>query len=563
VVHLPVRHGDRPGALEDAGDRIDELGRAQHRLRGLLSAFLQVQSGVDLDDTLRRIVEVAVELVDARYGALGVVGRDGGLSRFIHQGIDDATVARIGSLPQGLGVLGQLVTRPEPLRADDLSAHPSSVGVPPGHPPMQSFLGVPVQVRGEVYGNLYLTDKRTGSFTAEDEELVLALAGAAGIAVDNARRLADEQERRRWADAVATVREQLLGGTAPGDVLNQITDAVRRLTGSDAARLMAPVGEPGTWTSRAQSGPGLPDSTGVPLTAATSSLVEALVRADGGTVLDLDFSGVPSDRTADQERWGPVLGASLRTADGSEAVLVVGRRRDADPYDPSVGPLLQTFTDQTALALDMAARQRLARSLDVYADRDRIARDLHDHVIQRIFAAGLTLQAVLPQLLADGVPRDRVLDVVGQLDTVIRDIRSTVFDLHSTADDARDPSLRRRVLDALTGSAGTLATSLRTRGPVDALVTGALAADVEAVVREAVSNVTRHAAARSVTVTVTVEGSEAVVVEVVDDGVGIVPTAHRSGLDNLATRAHARGGGFDVAARPEGGTCLRWSSPLR
>jgi signal transduction histidine kinase len=242
-------------------------------------------------------------------------------------------------------------------------------------------------------------------------------------------------------------------------------------------------------------------------------------------------------------------------------VLVVVRLAGAPPFDASLAALLQTFTDQTARALDMAARQQLARSRDVYADRDRIARDLHDHVIQRLFAAGLALQSVLPRI-DEGVPHGKVMDVVGYLDTIIRDIRSTIFDLNTTAADARDTSVRRRVLDALTESAGTLATSLRTQGPVDALVTGSLAADVEVVVREAVSNVTRHAAASSVTATVEVDAA-VVVVEVVDDGVGFAPGAARSGLVNLADRARARGGTLEIVEGPTGGSTLRWSAPLR
>ena len=558
----PTGGGGEPGGagspaagLGRAVARLDVLARAQQRLEGLLTAFLEVQEGVDVDDTLRRVVEVAVDLVDARYGALGVLGVDGGMARFVHLGFDDATVAAIGRFPQGLGVLGQLVVRPVPLRTDHLSAHPASVGTPPGHPPMTTFLGVPVRVRGETYGNLYLTDKRSGPFTVEDEALVEALAGAAGIAVENARRLAEEQERRRWADAAADVRGQLLRGTGPDEVLDLIAGAVRELTGSDAAHLLAPVGEDGAWVSRSRNGAA---ASGAPLTAATAAVVDGFVRVDGAATRTADLGGAPWS-SDDEVGWGPVLGATMRTADGSDAVLVVARREGAMPYDRTAALFLQTFTDQATMALDMAARQQLARSLDVYADRDRIARDLHDHVIQRLFAAGLTLQAVVPRV-HPGAPRDQVTRVVGQLDTIIRDIRSTIFDLHTSAADARDPGLRRRVLDALTESAGTLSVSLRTLGAVDALVTGSLAADVEVVVREAVSNVTRHAAARSVMVTV--EAGDTVVVEVVDDGTGIDPGAPRSGLANLDTRARSRGGALEVGTVPAGGTRLRWTSPL-
>ncbi len=555
--HRPVPRSD--DLLVELQDRLVRLARTQDRVQGLLDAFLSVQTGFDLDDTLRRIVEVATDLVDARYGAVGVLRPDGGgLSRFVYVGISPADAARMGGLPEGLGVLGQLIRDPAPLRIVDLSLHPASVGFPPGHPAMRSFLGVPIQIRGEVYGNLYLTEKRGGEFTAEDEALVGALAGAAGIAVDNARRLADEQERQRWTAAVADVRESLLGGTAPDEVLGLIAGQVRLLTGSDAAYLIAPVDELGTWSARAQSGPGLDDLVGVPLTAATSPVVAALAAADSRDVVAVDLSGVRWTGPTSDVDWGPVLITTLHAADGDDAVLVIARYAGAEPYDPRLADLVRTLADQTALALDMATRQRVARQLDVHADRDRIARDLHDHVIQRLFAAGLSLQSVLAQVPA-GPGRDRVSAVISQLDGTIRDVRTTVFDLHTSDDEDTRTSLRRRLLDLVTETAGELTSSVRTQGAVDTLVGGALAADLEAVVREAVSNAARHAAAHSVTVTLDV--SDTLVLEVADDGIGMDPGAARSGLRNLEARARARGGELVVTADSEG-TLLRWSSPL-
>src|SRR3954463_2260972 len=174
--------------LDEVQERLATVARTQARVQHLLDAFLSVSTGLDLDSTLRRIVEAAVGLVDARYGALGVLrGDGGGLAAFVHVGIDDDLAARMGNLPEGKGVLGQLITEPYPLRIPDLSQHPSSVGFPPHHPAMHSFLGVPVLVRGEVFGNLYMTEKAHGEFTAEDEAVLPARAGPAGIAIDNAR----------------------------------------------------------------------------------------------------------------------------------------------------------------------------------------------------------------------------------------------------------------------------------------------------------------------------------------------------------------------------------------
>ncbi|SEO83395.1 GAF domain-containing sensor histidine kinase [Trujillonella endophytica] len=509
--------------LAEVQERLQTVAHTQERVQGLLDAFLTVSTGLDLDATLRRIVEAAIGLVDARYGALGVLGGDGGLSAFVHVGMDDAVAARLPHLPEGLGVLGQVTTEPVPLRIADLSTHPASVGFPQGHPPMRSFLGVPVLVRGEVYGNLYLTEKGEGEFTAEDEAVLTALAGAAGIAIDNARLFAEAEVRRRWTAAAGDVRERLLGDAAPEAALDLIVHRVRELTGADAAWLVV--------------GPDPVD----------------------GSVEYRAHAGDPPDEADPSAGWGPQIAVPLSGGTSADAQLVAARRAGGEPFAASLAPLVGAFADQMAVALDLAARQRTARRLDVFEDRDRIARDLHDLVIQRVFAAGLSLQSVLPRV-ADPEARHRISDVVTQLDGTVRDIRTTIFDLH-TADDARG-GLRRRILDVVTETAGTvLSPTVRMSGAVDALVVGELAADVEAVVREAVSNATRHSGARHVTVTLDV--TDEVVVEVVDDGRGIDPRAARSGLRNLADRATRRCGGTSIEAVPEGGTRLRWWAPLR
>jgi signal transduction histidine kinase len=547
--------------LAEVQDRLDAVGRTQERIQHLLDAFLSVSTGLDLDTTLRRIVEAGVALVDARYGALGVLRDGGGLAAFIHVGIDDETRARMGHLPEGKGVLGQLITEPYPLRIADLSRHPSSVGFPPNHPPMRSFLGVPVLVRGEVFGNLYLTEKATGTFTAEDEAVLTALAGAAGIAIDNARLYEEGEVRRRWLSAVSDVRAALLDATSPAEALALIAERVATLTGADATWVLrGPDPGDGTYTVAAQVGDGLDDIRGSALSPAESPVLEA-VEAAGGSVVAVDLSGLAFEGPNDHIAWGPCLGIPLRGAHSEDAVLIVGRTAGSPPFAESVAPLVSAFADQVALALDKAAGQRLARQLDVYEDRDRIARDLHDLVIQRVFAAGLALQAVLPRV-GDAEARRRIQGVVGQLDDTVRDIRTTIFDLHTT-DSAEHPgSTRRRVLDVVTEIVGeSIQPTVRMSGAVDSLVTGELAADLEAVVREAVSNVARHSGATHVTVTLDV--TDEVVVEVVDDGRGIDERGARSGLRNLEERARRRGGTASVERLPDGGTRLRWCAPLR
>ena len=218
--------------------------------------------------------------------------------------------------------------------------------------------------------------------------------------------------------------------------------------------------------------------------------------------------------------------------------MIVARRAGPKAFDESIAPLVSTFADQATVALDMAARQRVARRLDVYEDRDRIARDLHDQVIQRVFAAGLALQSVLPRV-GDPEVRRRVQGVVRQLDDTVRDIRTTIFDLQTSDGEEHPDSLRRRVLDIVNETVGDgLKPTVRMSGAVDSLVSGELAADVEAVVREAVSNAARHAGARHVTMTLDV--ADEVVVEVVDDGRGIDGGPRAAGSGTSAARRPPR-----------------------
>ncbi|MGY2078455.1 GAF domain-containing protein [Modestobacter sp. SYSU DS0657] len=544
--------------LGEVQERLAAVARSQERVQDLLDAFLSVSSGLDLDATLRQIVEAATGLVDARYGALGVLRSSGGLGAFITVGIDEELAARMGHLPEGKGVLGQLITDPHPLRITDLSTHPASVGMPPHHPPMRSFLGVPVLVRGEVFGNLYMTEKRDGAFTAEDEAVLTALAGAAGIAIDNARLYAEGEVRRRWLTAVADVRAALLGGLSPEASFQLVVDRVAELTDADDAWLVRTADGGDRFEVQAQRGEGLADLGGTTLRLADSPVLAAVAQADG--VVTLDLSGLDPAGPAAQPPWGPVIAVPLRGVDSQTAVLIACRRGGRDPFDPTLGPLISSFADQVALALDMAVRQQVARQLDVYEDRDRIARDLHDHVIQRLFAAGLSLQAATGRV-RDPAVQQRLRGVIDQLDETVRDIRTTIFDLHTTDDAEHADSLRRRVLDIVTeGTGDGLHPTVRMSGAVDNLVTGELAVDVEAVVREGVSNAARHSGARHVTVTLDV--ADEVVLEVLDDGRGIDTTVARSGLRNMQERARRWGGDSDVAALPEGGTRLRWCAPL-
>jgi signal transduction histidine kinase len=545
--------------IDEVQERLTAVARSQERIQHLLDAFLSVSSGLDLDSTLKRIVQSAVELVDARYGALGVLGDRGGLSAFIYVGIDEELAARMGHLPEGKGVLGQLISDPYPLRIPDLGQHPASVGFPPHHPEMRSFLGVPVVVRGAVFGNLYLTEKQRGEFTAEDEAVLTALAGAAGIAIDNARLYEEGEVRRLWLSAIADVRAALLDAKSSDAAWGLIADRVADLTQGDATWLLVGPDAEGCYDVVARSGTGPTEGPRTRISAEENPLLAAVEAADDVVVLDL--TGQPHSGPDGQFDWGPCLAAPMHGTHAERAVVAVARQAGRAPFDASLAPLMSAFAGQATLALDMAARQRLARQIDIYEDRDRIARDLHDHVIQRVFAAGLALQSVLTRV-DDPELRRRVQGVVAQLDETVRDIRTTIFDLHTTETTETSDSIRRRLLDIVTSTSGErLKATVRMSGAVDTLVTGALAADVEAVVREGISNAARHSGAAHVTLTVDV--ADDVVREVRDDGRGIDPRGARSGLRNLEERARARGGQCLLESLPEGGTRLLWRAPVR
>jgi signal transduction histidine kinase len=542
--------------LHQVEARIDELaGSAQARVDGLLEAVSVVSSGLDLDETLRRIVEAATRLVAARYGALGVLDEDGSLARLIHVGMDEQTVARIGTLPTGRGLLGARPGGDRPMRLNDLRRHPDSVGFPAHHPPMRTFLSMPIRTRGRVFGRLYLTEKQgDGAFTVEDEAVVQALAGAAGIAVDNARLYRESRRREQWSQASAEVTAVLLSGGEPNEALTMAASRARDLTNAEAALILLPAdGSDGAdeLVAEVAVGDDAHDLLGVRVSVAGSTVGAVFTDQVPRSVdqAELDLTG----------RYGPALALSLGSDGGNAGVLLVVRPPGAAPFDTDELHLASTFADQAALALQRAGLLARQRDLEVLADRDRIARELHDQVIQRLFALGLAMQST-QRRTAEPEIAERLGDHVDAVHEVITDLRSTIFDLKvgpTGANQARGVLLE--VVTQMT-AATELASTVRIEGPVESL-DGFLLGAVTAVLREAVSNAVRHAHARRLHVVVRVQ--DTVSVEVVDDGVGIAGPTRRSGLDNLSDRAEALGGRFEVAPRPEGGTRLSWAVPLR
>lgn len=545
--------------LLEVQDRIEQIVEGRDRLDGLIDAILAITSGLKLDATLRAIVHTAAELVDARYGALGVRGYDHRLVEFVYEGIDEETRHLIGSLPEGRGVLGALIEEPKPIRLDDISRHPASVGFPLHHPPMRTFLGVPVRIRDEVFGNLYLTEKADGQpFSDDDEVLVQALAAAAGIAVDNARLFEESRTREAWIEATRDIGTQMLAGADPAMVFRLIAEEALTLMAGAATLVAVPLDDEAPACE-------VDDLVIVEVAGEISPAVKQMTVAVSGT----SIGGVFHDRTPRRfDRLdlavdgpvepGPALVVPLRAADTVAGVLVALRSADEQPFSDKQLDMMAAFADQAALAWRLATAQRQMREVEILTDRDRIARDLHDHVIQRLFAVGLTLQGAAPRARVPAV-RESIYSSIDDLQEIIQEIRSAIFDLH--AGPSRATGLRHRldkVIDQLAIPA--LHTTVQYTGPLSVVDT-VLANHAEAVLREAVSNAVRHANATSLAINVSVEDD--VRVEVVDDGVGISGDITESGLRNLRQRADDAGGEFTVENMPTGGTLLRWSAPLR
>ncbi|WP_156914591.1 GAF domain-containing protein [Thermocrispum municipale] len=548
--------------MREVADRLDEIMHTRDALKSLLNAVVAIGTGLDLDATLQRIVRAAVDLVDARYGALGVLNPDGnGLSEFVFEGITEEERAKLGDPPEGHGLVGLLVKNPKPLRLKDLTKHPASVGFPPNHPPMYSFLGVPIRVRDEVFGNLYLTEKRgAAEFTEDDEAIIQALASAAGVALENARLFAQAQDQARWLSASARVNAQLLGGASENESLTAICRLVLELaSASCVAVLLEDPADSDSLVVRAAAGEDALGTEGTMLPKKTPVVADVL--ASGAPQLTDDLGKyLPDDLALPSGLSGPAVVVAIHNTAQANGVLLAGRQKGAEKFSRDQVQVLASFADQASVAMELADKQRQQRMLDVLADRDRIAADLHDHVIQRLYAGGMRLQSILPRI-TDPVAHSRAEALVAELDETINEIRTSIFDLHTSGD--QRPGLRRRVLDVVseTTSDTDLTPSVQIHGAIETVVPREIGEHGLAVLREALSNVVRHANASVVSVTVSAD--ESLLVEVVDDGDGMAEVPHRRGLANMQRRAAHCGGSLQVTSEPGAGTTVSWRVPLR
>ena len=546
--------------LAELQTRLQAVLATRDRVHALLEAVVAVGGNLDLEIVLRKIIEAAVPLVQARYGALGVIGDDGRLVEFIPVGLDEAQIAAIDHWPEGQGLLGTLIRDPRPLRLADLSAHQESHGFPSGHPAMRSFLGVPVRIRDEVYGNLYLTEKEGGGqFDEEDETLVVALAAAAGVAIDNARLYEEARRQERWLRAATEITRELLSGTQSTEVLKLVTRKALALSGADLVALAVPADQQRLVNTHA-AGKAADEALGLVLPTAES--LSGQVLTSGQAVVVEDFRNDSRVNLVAREHmplgWAVLL--PLGPPGNVRGVLTVGRDPGSLPFPPKAVELVTTFAAQAGIVLELAEHRHDAERLAVLQDRDRIARDLHDLVIQRLYATGMSLQGTVPLITRPEVG-DRVSSAVDALDETIREIRSAIFSLQSHSDMKRN-GLRAKILEVVEEMTAPLgfAPSLRLVGPLDEDVPGEAGEQLLLALREALSNVARHAGASSVEVTVDCGGD--LVLRVRDNGKGPGASTRRSGLANLAERASGLGGGLRVETAEGGGTDLEWRAAI-
>jgi signal transduction histidine kinase len=546
--------------LSELQARLQTVIGTRDRVHSLLDAVLAIGTGLDLQSVLHKIIEAAVKLVDARYGALGVIDEANLLSEFLTVGIDAETAAQIGPLPRGGGILGLLIEQPHALRLHDLTQHPASFGFPANHPPMKSFLGVPIRVRDEVFGNLYLTEKSGGGdFDDEDENVVLALAAAAGVAIENARLYDDVRHRERWLGASSAVTTALLSGTEPDEVLQLVAARARDLAAADVAAIVLPLAQ--TLVVEVADGEPAPRVTGVRIDPANSLIGDVYGGASSMAIDDVSADPRWAGESPALAEFGSVIVVPLVAAGARRGVLWVGNLRGGRRFAVAQQAMLEAFADQAALGLELSRQRRETEQLSLFRDRDRIARDLHDTVIQRLFATGMQLESSM-RYMTNPEAGDRVQAAVSDLDKTIKEIRSTIYALQRS-DRSPSTSLRARIVELIEELTPTLGftPALRLEGLVDTRVSTQVADNLLPVMREALSNVARHAKAGRGDVSVVVD-DRWVTMTVSDDGIGLPEDGRRSGLANLEVRARSLGGEFLAHLAPEGGTELRWRVPL-
>ena len=520
---------------------------------------------LDLDAVLQRIVELAVELTGATYGALAVLNPDDTIREFITTGVTTEQRAAIGDPPTGRGVLGLLVREGHPIRLPRISDHPASVGFPAHHPPMTSFLGAPVSARGRVFGNIYLTDKRGApgldeqEFDEQDEEALVVLAAQAGTAIENARLYEEATTRQRWLEAVREIGGTILTRGNPDDALHMIADRALTLTGADVAVVAVPEGIDHLRVAHAE---GLKSDRMIgTIFPIDGSISGEVVRSGNVSTADASTDDRDVGPIASAGGFGPTIVVPLVAHGRAFGTLSAAYRLGRPAFATQEIELIKTFADQAAAALEYARVQQEIERLVVLEDRERIAKELHDGVIQALFAVGMGLEATA-MMTGEGELTTRIEGAVNEIDRVIRDLRNYIFGLRPgiLADRELDKALRTLV-DEFQAQSGVV-TIIELDEEVAAGL-ASVAGDVVQLTREALSNIGRHAHATTCRVTLRHEDHTAVL-EVDDDGTGFDPATVKrgDGLTNLEHRAESLGGTASIGSIPHQGTTVRIELPL-
>ena len=533
------------------------------RMERLLRVIVGLASDLDLDATLHRIVTAAMELTGSRYGALGVRGPDGTLVSFIHSGLDAATVARVGHLPVGKGVLGVLLDEPEALRLDDLTAHPAAVGFPEHHPPMRALLGVPITIRQTRFGSLYLSEpKGRRAFSYSDEIAARAFASAAAVAIDNVQLFERMVTTARWMEASRAITTALLTEVDPNaQPLRLIAERACELTDAEQAIVLVPNGV----EVPAGQVDALVVSTAVGLWA--DVVMGQQVPVEGSTTGGVFRTGEPlltnSFRHPIQAFTDvgqrPAIVMPLRARDSVLGVMAVARNAHEPPFDASYLELMSDFADHAAVALTLSISREQSRELSIIHDRERIAHNLHDHVIQRIFAVGMDLQGTVARSRSTEV-NERLNHSIDDLQATIDEIRTTIFALQSPQ--GVGAGFRQQIQQAIAALTENrdIETSVRISGPLSA-ISDDVAEHAKPVIIEAVSNVVRHSGARHLTIDISVD--DELRIDITDDGCGIaIDNTRHSGLANMERRAKLVAGSCEIGSTPDGGTRVLWVAPL-
>ena len=546
-----------------------------HRLARLLDVGRNVLSELDLDVVLDRVLETAAELTGARYAALGVLDEERrALARFLTRGVDEETHRAIGDLPQGRGVLGVLIDNPHPLRLGDVGDHPRSYGFPPGHPPMRTFLGVPILVRGEAWGNLYLTEKAGGEdFSPVDEEAVVVLADWAAIAIDNARLYRSATERRdeleravRGLEATAAIARAVGAETDLNRVLELVVKRGRALV--DAHDVLILLREGDDLVVAAGAGHvSLDEPRRIPVVGSTSGDVLAERRSRRVAEASAELR-VPAAELGVAQASAALLVPLVYRGEGLGVLIAFDRLGSDARFTHDDQMLLESFAAQAATAVATAqtvATERLRRSLEASeSERRRWARELHDETLQAL--GGLKV------LLSGATRLDDIESVRARMREAIEQLTHDIDSLRGLIAELRPPALDQLGLEpALASLADRTAviSGLEVRTafelPDDLRPAPETETTVYRIVQESLTNVAKHARAEGVEVTVRCEDNE-ILIAVADDGVGFDPGGPPDGgfgLMGMRERVELAGGDLDVGPGEAGGTLVRARVPLR